>query len=122
MTGESGDARVFFRDIKPYDAPDSLSELRGPRSGVVVLPPWIYWGPNPIIDLGSKGDVIKAYQATTQEGRTDDQVQILNRDLLIEIWPELRMPSRVRGLWEGRFPELTSVVSSQTSFDNEEDS
>ncbi|MES2093195.1 MAG: hypothetical protein V4531_05210 [Actinomycetota bacterium] len=50
-----------------------------------------------------------AYRATIQEGRTDDQVQILHRDLLIRIWPELMMPPRVRQLWEGRFPELTAT-------------
>lgn len=101
-------AKVRIQDVKPYDAVTRLDELCGPRSGPVALPHWVYWGPNPTVDLDSESDVIKAYQATIQEGRTVDQVQILNRDLLIAIWPELTMPPRVRQLWEGRFPELTA--------------
>lgn len=107
MSTAPASKKVRIQDVKPYDAPLSLDELRGPRSGTVELPGWVYWGPNPAVDLGAEWGVIKAYQATIQEGSTDDQVQILNRDLLITIWPELRMPSRVRQLWEGRFPELT---------------
>lgn len=100
------DKRVRFQDVKPYDAPERLDELRGPAHGTVQLPPWVYWGPSPVANLDSVGDAIRAYQATIQEGRTVDQVQILNRDRLIELWPELHMPPRVRELWEGRFREL----------------
>lgn len=107
VAGET-DVRVRFHEVKPYDAPAFLSELRGPRRGRLALPSWVYWGPNPTIDLASESDVIKAYQATIQEGRITDQVQILNRELLVEVWPELRMPPRVRQLWEGRFPDLVT--------------
>ncbi|MCU1482256.1 MAG: hypothetical protein JWQ19_3042 [Subtercola sp.] len=105
MTGE----RVRFQDVKPYDAPARLDELRGPATGTVQLPRWVYWGPNSVVDLDTEWGVIKAYQATIQEGSTEDQVQILNRDVLISVWPELRMPPRVRQLWEGRFPELKTA-------------
>ncbi|WP_166786504.1 hypothetical protein [Cryobacterium sp. TMT2-15-1] len=71
------------------------------------LPPLVYWGPKSSFDVESEGDLITAYQATIQEGRVVDQVEILNQDLLIMIWPTLTMPPRVRQLWEGRFPELT---------------
>lgn len=101
--------KVRIQDVKPYDAPAGLDELHGPRSGHVGLPPWLYWGPNPTFDVES-ADIVTAYQATIQEGRTVDQVQILNRELLIAIWPELTMPPRVRQLWEGRFPELTAAA------------
>ncbi|CAN5319582.1 hypothetical protein BH09ACT6_BH09ACT6_02920 [soil metagenome] len=102
--------RVRFQDVKPYDAPQQLDELRGPATGTVQLPPWVYWGPNPIVDLGTEWGVIKVYQATIQEGSAADQVQLLNRDVLISIWTELRMPPRVRQLWESRFPELTAAA------------
>lgn len=104
------DKRVFFRDIKPYDAPATLEELHGPSSGTVELPRWVYWGPKPVANLDVEGDAIRAYQATIQEGRTVDQVQILNRDRLVAMWPELTMPLRVRALWESRFPELTATA------------
>lgn len=101
--------KVRVEDVKPYDAPSGLDELHGPRSGRVGLPPWVYWGPDATFDVES-ADIVTAYQATIQEGRTVDQVQILNRELLIAIWPELTMPLRVRQLWEGRFPELTAAA------------
>lgn len=104
------DKRVRFQDVKPYDAPARLEELQGPASGLVQLPPWVYWGPNPTVNLDVEGDVIMAYQATIQEGRTVDQVQILNRDRLVAMWPKLSMPPRVRELWENRFPELTATA------------
>ena len=104
------DTRVFFRDIKPYDTPDRLEDLRGPRSGIIVLPIDVYWGPTPVVNLDSSdGADVMAYQATIAEGRVVDQIQLLNRDLLIELWPRLNLPKRVHELWESRFPELTTV-------------
>lgn len=99
---------VRFRDVKPYDAPLHLDDLRGPAGGPLQLPPWVYWGPNSVVNLDVEGDAVRAYQAAIQEGRTIDQVQILNRDRLVAMWPELSTPPRARALWEGRFPELTA--------------
>jgi hypothetical protein len=106
----SPDTRVFYRDIKPYDAPDSLEHLFGPSSGLLTLPIDLYWGPTPVMNLDSVGGLVMAYQATISEGCAADQVKFLNRELLIEIWPELRLPSRARELWETRFPELTAAA------------
>lgn len=103
----SGDARVFYRDIKPYDVPVRLDDLHGPNSGRMTLPINVYWGPWSVIDLDIRSDVVKAYQATLREGRIVDQVALLNRDLLVKIWPELMLPARVRELWESHFPELS---------------
>lgn len=103
-----GSSRVHYRDIKPYDAPEHLDELRGPPAGRIVLPINVYWGPNSEVDLDSESDVVKAYQATLREGRVVDQVGILNKDLLVQIWPALMLPVRVRELWESRFPELAA--------------
>ena len=105
------DDRVFYRDIKPYDAPLSLDELRGPRSGLMTLPIDVYWGPTPVVNLDSVGGAnVMAYQAVLSEGRVVDQVALLNRELLIELWPQLRLPARARSLWEARFPELTPAA------------
>lgn len=110
MGEASHDPRVFYRDIKPYDAPARLEDLHGPGTGRVELPLHVYWGPQPTVDLDTVGGVVKAYQATLREGRVADQVELLNRDVLIRIWPELMLPDRVRELWEGRFPELTAAA------------
>lgn len=101
------DTRVFYRDIKPYDVPDQLEQLQGPLSGPVELPLNVYWGPPHTFDLSNESDLVEAYQATLREGRVVDQVELLNRDLLVALWPELLLPVRVRSLWESRFPELS---------------
>lgn len=76
----------------------------------MTLPINVYWGPWSVVDLGIRSDVVKAYQATLREGRVVDQVALLNRHLLVKIWPELMLAARVRLLWESKFPELSIVV------------
>jgi len=102
--------RVRVHDVKPYDAPASLDDLRGPRDGELVLPHHVHWGPRREVNFSSEGDVLTAYQATISEGMVVDQVMILNRSLLLELWPELILSARVRSLWESRFPELAATA------------
>lgn len=110
--GASTEDRVFFRDVKPYEAPASLDELGGPASGVVDLPHSVLWAPGGgSIDLDQPGGVGLAYRAVLAEGTVADQVRILNRSLLLRVWPDLLLPSRVRELWEGRFPELAALAA-----------
>jgi len=52
----------------------------------MTLPINVHWGPWSVVD----------------------QVALLDRDLLVKVWPELMLPARVRGLWESHFPELSS--------------
>ncbi len=98
--------RVRFRDVKPYDAPASLDDLRGPRTGQVLLPHHVHWGPQRVAKLERAGDALAAYQAIISEGFAVDQVALLNKSLLVELWPQLVLARRVRELWELRFPEL----------------
>lgn len=100
---------MFYRDIKPYEAPSRLDELRGPHDGHMHLPITVYWGPDYTFDLANESDVVEAYQATLREGRSVDQIELLNKDLLVNVWPALLLPVRVRTLWEGRFPELAAA-------------
>jgi len=105
-----GSIRVRFQDVKPYDAPASLDDLRGPSDGELVLPHHVHWGPRRDVNLSRAGDVLTAYQAIISEGMVGDQVTILNRSLLLEFWPELILSARVRNLWESRFPELAATA------------
>lgn len=106
----SPDGRVFFRDVKPYEAPDSLDELRGPASGVVELSHSVLWAPGGgRVNLDEPGGIGLAYRAVLAEGTVQDQVRVLNRDRLTAVWDELLLPQRVRDMWEGRFPELRAA-------------
>lgn len=105
------DARVHFRDLKPYSAPGSLDDLRGPSTGVIELPHSVYWQARRRMDLGARADVRTAYRALLAEGLVEDQIEAMNRDLLVDVWSELTMDQRVRDLWEGRFAELREARS-----------
>ena len=39
-------------------------------------------------------------------------MRVLNRDVLIAVWPELLLPLRVMAMWESRFPELRSSAAA----------
>ncbi|MDP4334220.1 hypothetical protein Q7F20_12645 [Curtobacterium sp. A7_M15] len=64
----------------------------------------MYWGPEPVVDLGYPDDVAKTYEATLREGAIGDVCTVLNGALLAEVWPELVLPVPVRAAWEHRFP------------------
>lgn len=98
--------RVLFQDVFPYDVPASLSDLAGPRVGVLVLPHSIHWGPDRAVDLDSDAGRSKAYRAIVREGTRAQQEALLNADVLRELWNDLRLPARCRAVWEARFPKL----------------
>ena len=108
----SQESRVFFRDIKPYDVPSTLTELGGPAGGLLELPHSVYWGPERKVDLDTASGIRKAYQAVLREGTVEEQAAILNRDVLLHEWAELALPDRVRVMWESRFPELRVPMSA----------
>lgn len=62
-------ARVRFRDVKPYDAPASLDELRGPYDGPIDLPHSVRWQADRFdVDVSNLGWRRMAYQALLAEG------------------------------------------------------
>ena len=82
----AGERRVFFRDTKPYEAPDSLDDLRGPARGVLELPHYVYWGPERTVGPDAPSGIRKAYQTVLCEGTANDQALILNRGVLQREW------------------------------------
>lgn len=98
--------RVRFRDLKPYEIVASLDELRGPEQGTIRLPIWVRWLDDGDIDVSELGGVRLAYQALLAEGTDTIQAQLMNKNTLIRVWPLLSLDSRIRELWEQRFPEL----------------
>lgn len=99
--------RVRFRDIKPYDVPESLDELHGPLDGIVSLPQSVYWQADRFnIDLSRPGKIEMVYQNVLAEGLLEDICRFVNADHLRRVWRNLRLDRRLRQMWEERFPEL----------------
>jgi hypothetical protein len=94
----------------PYVVPDSLDQLAGPRSGIVELTVSIVWGPQRIFDLDNADDRLYLYQAVLSEASTLDQLtQLVNKDLLIELWPHLHLPRYCVRRWHVAFPQLAEI-------------
>lgn len=109
----TAEGRVFLRDVKPYAIVDDLDQLRGPDGGVVELSHSVLWAPGgPLVDLDEAGGPGLAYRSVLAEGTVEDLIMVLNRDLLIAIWPDLLLPRRLRDMWEERFPMLRSAATA----------
>jgi hypothetical protein len=90
-----------------------LNSLRGPTRGTVELPLRLYWsGPSPVFDLGEPYLARWLYQIVLREaGRPEDLTGYLDRDTLIAVWPELRLPKGVRQAWEEHHPQLRAAAA-----------
>jgi len=97
-----------YESARPYIVPDRLTDLVGPRSGIVTLPTSIDWAPTDhTYDLDDPDDRRWAYMRVVREATTiTDLERLLDADLLIELWPSLFLPPQCRDAWERRFPEL----------------
>ncbi|MHA6668615.1 hypothetical protein ACX3O0_07070 [Homoserinimonas sp. A447] len=98
--------KFVYRNAVTYEVPGSLADLTGPSTGVINLPRIIYWGPEETVDLADPVDIRRMYQALVRMGTVAQQVEWLNRDSLIEAWPDLVLPARCISHWEDSFPEL----------------
>ena len=101
-----------YADHRPYpDPPGRLTDLTGPTSGVVELPITIDWGPKRRYDLGADADRRIVYERVLREAADAEEVgRYVNGAILVEVWPRLWLPQRVRRAWEQRFPELTHAA------------
>jgi hypothetical protein len=87
-----------------------LELLSGPSAGQVELPVWLFWsGRDRSFDLGDADERAWLYETVLREAaRPDDLMAYLNGDVLVSIWPEIRMrlPEGVRLAWEAKHPQL----------------
>lgn len=114
MQGHCGQKPVRFQDVKPYGIPSSLDDLHGPSSGRLSLPKSIFWAPGGgEIDLSTEGGIKLAYQAVISEGKPDEQCRLLNKQVLLAVWPRLSIPAKAARLWQTRFPELRGNMRAE---------
>ena len=98
-----------YVDQRHYVVAASLSDLHGPVSGVVVLDRSLDWSGDSTYDLDDPGDLQLMYQTVLNQASTvADLGRWLDGDTLRRLWPTLWLPSRLRALWQARFPELAA--------------
>jgi len=98
-----------YVDQRHYLVAASLSDLKGPVSGVVTLDRWLDWSGDGSYDLDDAGDLQLMYQTVlNQATAVDDLCRWLDGDTLRRLWPSLWLPARLRELWQTHLPELTT--------------
>jgi hypothetical protein len=92
----------------------SLADLRGPTTGMVELPLWLFWSsPGHKFDLGEREMRQWLYQTVLREaGRPEDLTTYLDGDTLIALWPDLYLPKGVRQAWEDQHPALLAAAAA----------
>ncbi|AXE37233.1 hypothetical protein [Acidipropionibacterium virtanenii] len=99
-----------YEDHIAYAAPDSLDDLHGPTTGRVRVGGHIDTSLNPVYDLGNAEDRWSLYSAVVRSGTRVDQMNLLDKGLLLTMWPSLNLPMRCRKTWQMRFTELAEPV------------
>jgi hypothetical protein len=88
-----------------------LADLRGPTTGTVELPIWLFWYPDRSFDLGEPYMLRWVYQTVLREAaRQEDLSTYLDGDTLVALWPELALPKGVRRAWEDQHPALRAAT------------
>ena len=82
--------------------PSSLDDLRGPAAGEVELPLHVAWSGRRVYDVGDSGQRLVLYALLLAEAQRDDLEQLLHRDSLVGMWPQLRrlLGPHARQEWE----------------------
>ncbi|MFI1381833.1 hypothetical protein [Embleya sp. NPDC020886] len=106
------DLRGRYADVRPYTVPDVFAELAGPAEGVVVLPTSLDWTPKRSYDLADDADVRLLYETVLREAMHIEELgRHVNGELLVQVWPRLWLPLRLRAMWESRFPDLAPAAT-----------
>ncbi|MGO1992462.1 MAG: hypothetical protein ACTH2Y_11610 [Corynebacterium sp.] len=74
-----------------------------------MLPTMLDWsGGARTYDLSEPPQVETMYTTVLREALNQEHLGFLNWDIHVDIWPALRVPNRVRDMWETAYPELNS--------------
>jgi hypothetical protein len=89
---------------RPVAIPDDVDNPRVVKAqGVVELPLRVRWsGPRRRYDLNDRADRARVYEQVLAEGTDDDVRFYVVVDDLVDLWPDLVLPQRVRRAWAAR--------------------
>ena len=105
-------APLQARPGRPVLVAGDLADLRGPVTGTVELPLWLFWSPDRTFDLDDPATLRWMYQTVLREAaRPEDLADYLDGDTLAAVWPDLFLPRGVRQAWEDRFPVLRAAAA-----------
>jgi hypothetical protein len=80
--------------------------------GVIVLPTALDWTPKRSYDLSDDADRRMLYETVIREAlHAEDLREFLSARILVDVWPRLWLPPRVRRGWESRFPDLVRAAA-----------
>jgi len=88
---------------------EDLDRLHGPTTRATSLPLAIEASPRTAYDFGDAHQRAEAYRVVLTEALTqDDLVCWLDRDELVQVWPDLYLPRDIRAAWQARQPVLAA--------------
>lgn len=106
--------RRDFSHTKPVYVVDDLADLHGPTAGRVTLPIHIDWTPSSTYDLGNPVRVRTMYETVLQEAGSEGEIAAwVDRDLLVQHWPELRLSGFARETWETVHSALAAALREE---------
>ena len=96
-----------YAENRPYLLPETLGELAGPLTGVVLLPLRLDWSERTEFRIDDLAERNVMYERVIREAtRAEDLRSYLNEQVLRQVWNQLFLPARARRTWEERFPDL----------------
>ncbi|MCT9075281.1 hypothetical protein [Streptomyces fulvoviolaceus] len=99
-----------FLLFQRFEVVADLDALAGPRSGVVDVPRHLVDGDVPaLVDVADAALGAALYRRLLIGGTATEQAALINRDVLLRLWPRRLAPHTVAQVWERRFPELTAA-------------
>lgn len=105
-------ARTRYVEHRPYVVPERLEELTGPTDGTIRLPSRLDWsGARRTYNLAVPAERNVLYERVIREALlVEDLDSYLNAEVLLRVWRHLYLPTRVRQMWEYRFPQLAQAA------------
>ncbi|MEH0502317.1 hypothetical protein [Streptomyces scabiei] len=93
-----------------FEVVADLGALAGPESGDVDIPRHLVDGDVPaLVDVADAALCAELYRRLLVRGTATEQAALINRDVLLRLWPRRLAPQSVAQVWERRFPELAAA-------------